>query len=124
MNIAYVQSGYPNIYHYFDQTIAKALHVLGESRQDSAFSEQELIQHSHINSHDLILTLLGNNLQTKTITMLQDKNIATAVWLTEDPYFIDDTIKPSFHLIMYLLLIQLLQRYTVKQVIRILIIYR
>ncbi|GAE30936.1 CgeB family protein [Alkalihalobacillus hemicellulosilyticus] len=96
MKVYYVHSGFQQIYAYLDQAIVHSLNELGLSKQTNAYNEVDLLNDCLIDPPDLILTLLGSNLSTHTIETLNRKRIPMAVWLTEDPYYIDHTVKQIF----------------------------
>ncbi|MCK0471939.1 glycosyltransferase [Halalkalibacter sp. APA_J-10(15)] len=96
MKIYYVQSGFQQIYAYLDQAIVRSLNELGLSEQIGPYNEAKLVDAIRAESPDFILTLLGSRLQSSTFKVLTRKGIPIAVWLTEDPYYIDETIKQIF----------------------------
>lgn len=94
MNIVYIPSGYPLVYEYFDRAIKK---VLQETYQNYTIVHpqqlKDTLQSNESNFPFFAFTLLGNHLSPRTIDLLKKNKIELAVWLTEDPFYIDQTIK-------------------------------
>ncbi|MCJ7841373.1 glycosyltransferase [Lederbergia sp. NSJ-179] len=99
MKILYISSGYPMIYHYLDRNIERALHYASQKcilfqphesidQLESILNEEEAPQFS--------LTLLGDHLSKQARNLLSDYHMKQAVWLTEDPFYIDQTIQRIF----------------------------
>ncbi len=100
MKILYIPSGFKRIYESFDQSIIKELAELHlEVRSFNILSGLDRLQ-SVIRSFrpNLVLTMVGVKMPLKIITWLRKQSIPTAIWLTEDPYYIDRSINliPNF----------------------------
>lgn len=93
MRILYIPSGYGKIYTSFNQSIEGAFQKLGMnmltiSATDRCFSEKlEAFQ------PDVALTMVGFQLPKEINELLRRKGIISAVWFTEDPYYIDQSIE-------------------------------
>lgn len=46
---------------------------------------------------DLVLVLLGDRFEGKVVEAIRESGIKTAVWLTDDPYYTDETVKYASH---------------------------
>ncbi len=95
MRILYIPSGFKRIYEYFDNSIIKELAIL----KHEVKSFNALLGLDHLQSivrsfrPNLVLTMVGIKMPTKIITWLREQGIPTAIWFTEDPYYIDRTLK-------------------------------
>ncbi|MCS0674054.1 glycosyltransferase [Cytobacillus firmus] len=92
MKILLVTSGYKGIYDYFETWIQDEL----SNKHDIKFFdfEQELSSLQeivHLFKPDLAFTLTGLRIPLAMLVWLKQQGIKTAVWLTEDPYYIDQT---------------------------------
>ena len=93
MKILYVPSGLKLIYKYFDEWITKAFITNGYPYR--IFDQYKKI--STLNTiiknfqPDLILTMVGFHYPKKLLKFLNQIDIPTAVWLTEDPYYMNKT---------------------------------
>lgn len=98
MNIVYISSGYPLVYEYLDRAIKK---VLQKEYQNYTIVHPKQLKNTqpfnNIKFPLFAFTLLGNRLSQQTIDFIKKNKIQLAVWLTEDPYYIDQTIKDIKH---------------------------
>ncbi|OIJ10390.1 hypothetical protein BKP37_17755 [Anaerobacillus alkalilacustris] len=94
MKILYIPSGFKKIYEYFDQTIMKELASLNhEVKSFNALLGVEKLQTIlQIYRPNLVLTMVGMKMRQEMITFLNKQSIPTAIWLTEDPFYIDRTL--------------------------------
>ncbi len=95
-NILFIPSGYPLIYHYLDKNIEEALYSTGQKY--IRFHPKEPIERlqtilSSNNSPVFAFTLLGDHLSDPVYDLLKHSSIKLAVWLTEDPYYMDRTLQ-------------------------------
>lgn len=94
MKLLYIASGYSKIYYYLDQSIQSTL--TNQHFKCLAIQPWELIEKfdSIITAFypDIVFTLLGNHIPQKTIQYFKKNNIKLAVWLTEDPFYIDTSL--------------------------------
>ncbi|KEK23388.1 CgeB family protein [Bacillus gaemokensis] len=94
MKLLYILSGYLKIYDYLDQSIQKAL--TDKDFEWIAVQPWDPIEKldSIVTSFqpDIVFTLLGNHIPQKTTQYFKEKNIKLAVWLTEDPFYIDTSL--------------------------------
>src|SRR4051794_3376128 len=96
MRILYVSSGYPRIYQFFDDCILSEFQKLPdvevkffqESCELSTFQSMCNQFQPHI-----IFTMLGDRLSRHTLEWIKEQSFRSILWLTEDPYFIDRSIK-------------------------------
>ncbi|EIT84635.1 protein CgeB [Fictibacillus macauensis ZFHKF-1] len=102
MRILFLSSGYFGIYQHFENCILSALKQEGhycrflsvyQSLGPSFPSFQSKVKHFQ---PDLVLTLNGFVLSEEVSSWLATKNIHRAVWMTEDPYYLDLS-KPIIH---------------------------
>ncbi|WP_026674158.1 CgeB family protein [Alkalihalobacterium bogoriense] len=95
MKIIYIPSGYGKIYTYFDQWIIKQLKEMTNGQVRSIHPTKELSYFKTICRSfqpDLVITLIGDKLPNDVLDWLKRKDIPLALWLTEDPYYIDHTV--------------------------------
>ncbi|WP_332694906.1 CgeB family protein [Halalkalibacter lacteus] len=98
MKILYIPSGYGQIYQSFDQSINRALTKLGHPVSCiSLFEEQKLKNAVNSFKPDVCITMIGFKMPTTTIEWLKKIGIKLAVWMTEDPYYIDQSLKLIDH---------------------------
>ncbi|PEJ04341.1 CgeB family protein [Bacillus toyonensis] len=94
MKLLYITSGYSKIYQYLDQSIQETL--INQNFEWLAVPPSELIQQLDFITTtfhpDIVFTLLGNHLPQKVIQYFKKMNIKLAVWLTEDPFSIDNSL--------------------------------
>ncbi|WP_254915283.1 DUF3880 domain-containing protein, partial [Bacillus thuringiensis] len=94
MKLLYITSGYSKIYQYLDQSIQGTL--IDQNFEWLAIQPSELIQQLDFITTtfhpDIVFTLLGNHLPQKAIQYFKKWNIKLAVWLTEDPFYIDTSL--------------------------------
>lgn len=92
MKILLISSDYNGIYEYFEAWIVKEMkkkhevmvyHIKGGLR-----SLQSLTKSFH---PEVAITLVGFKLPIRFVQWLKQQQIKTAVWFTEDPYYIDQT---------------------------------
>ncbi|MFC0470068.1 glycosyltransferase [Halalkalibacter kiskunsagensis] len=93
MNILYIPSGYGQIYQSFDQSILKAFKELGHQVKCVPSSGEEALKNAvKFFQPDIALTLTGFKMAQTVLDWLKNQGIKLAVWMTEDPYYIDRTI--------------------------------
>ncbi|MEH7191126.1 MULTISPECIES: CgeB family protein [Bacillus cereus group] len=94
MKLLYITSGYSKIYQYLDQSIQGTL--IDQNFEWLAVQPSELIQQLDFITTtfhpDIVFTLLGNHLPQKAIQYFKKREIKLAVWLTEDPFYIDTSL--------------------------------
>ncbi|MED2628857.1 DUF3880 domain-containing protein, partial [Bacillus thuringiensis] len=94
MKLLYITSGYSKIYQYLDQSIQSTL--INQNFEWLAVQPSELIQQLDFITTtfhpNIVFTLLGNHLPQKAIQYFKKSNIKLAVWLTEDPFYIDTSL--------------------------------
>ncbi|MCU5130617.1 DUF3880 domain-containing protein [Bacillus cereus] len=94
MKLLYITSGYSQIYQYLDQSIQRTL--IDQNFEWLAVQPSELIQQLDFITTtfhpDIVFTLLGNHLPQKATQYFKKRNIKLAVWLTEDPFYIDTSL--------------------------------
>ncbi|MED2766006.1 DUF3880 domain-containing protein [Bacillus thuringiensis] len=94
MKLLYITSGYSKIYRYLDQSIQRTL--IDQNFECLAVQPFELIEQLDFITAtfhpDIVFTLLGNHLPQKAIHYFKKRNIKLAVWLTEDPFYIDTSL--------------------------------
>ncbi|MBP1917368.1 spore maturation protein CgeB [Lederbergia galactosidilyticus] len=103
MNLIYVSSMYSKIYQYLDRNIENVL--LQFCDKCILFQPEQSIQRLQaiLNEHDRplwALILLGNHFPKQASDLLRKHNVKQAVWLTEDPYYMNKTLQ-NIHLYDY-----------------------
>lgn len=95
MKILYIPSGYKRVYDYFDDSIIHELKKL--KHQVKTFTVKENINtlKTTLSSFkpDLTLTMAGFKMPPSVLTLLKQLQTPRAIWLTEDPYYTDKTLK-------------------------------
>ncbi|MDR7001026.1 glycosyltransferase [Neobacillus niacini] len=93
MKILFIPSAYKGIYEWFEKSIITALRKNHEIRMfhiHSGFNELKIITQRF--KPDLVLTLVGFKFPLAMVQWLKKQEILTAVWFTEDPYYMDRTV--------------------------------
>lgn len=94
MKILYIPSGYKHIYKSFDDSIIRALRQSNHQvRCTSSKNADDLKRTVLTFQPELALTMVGFKMPPSIIQLLKKNGIRLAIWLTEDPYYIDRTIK-------------------------------
>ncbi|KAF0822378.1 glycosyltransferase [Cytobacillus firmus] len=92
MNILFVTSGYTGIYCYFENWVIRIFEKKHKVKifkpHYSLFHLQSIVKSC---KPDVVISLLGLKFSTKKLEWLRKQGIKTAVWFTEDPYFMDYT---------------------------------
>ncbi|PKG22760.1 CgeB family protein [Niallia nealsonii] len=93
MKILFISSGYKEIYEWFESCIQKELKIIGQDVEFFSIEKgmpdfQSLIAKFN---PDMAFTLVGFYLPADMLQYLKQRGIKTAVWLTEDPYYMDLT---------------------------------
>lgn len=93
MRILYLASGEKQIYPFFDKIITKELNNSGHSVHSILqINNPSKIREAIFSFQpEVILTLAGLRLQDELVNWIRTQGIKLAVWLTEDPYYIDIT---------------------------------
>ncbi|MEK3716735.1 CgeB family protein [Paenibacillus sp. FSL R7-0333] len=94
MNILFITSGFRAVYYFFEQSIVDAFRKAGhrcesftlKSGLDALKLKQQSLQ------PDLILVLAGLKITTPVLEFIQQTKGKSAIWLTEDPYYMDWTV--------------------------------
>ncbi|NQX44490.1 glycosyltransferase [Paenibacillus tritici] len=94
MNILFITSGFRAVYYFFEQSIVEAFQKAGHpcesfslrSGLDALKLKQQSLQ------PDLILVLAGLKITTPMLEFIQQTKGKSAIWLTEDPYYMDWTV--------------------------------
>lgn len=95
MRILLVASGHRGIYNSFEEWIQVELNkkhevIFFDFENGGMSSMQEIV---HTFKPEVMFTLIGVHIPTIQLQWLKQQGIITAVWFTEDPYYIDQTIE-------------------------------
>ncbi|MFC0562385.1 CgeB family protein [Halalkalibacter alkalisediminis] len=94
MKILYIPSGYGQIYQSFDLSILQSINQLNHQVRSIPFSEEETLKNVvHSFQPDIALTLTGFNMPYTMIEWIKKQGVKLVVWMTEDPYYIDRSLK-------------------------------
>ncbi|WP_209125683.1 glycosyltransferase [Alkalihalobacillus sp. BA299] len=96
MKILYIPSGYKQTYLYFDDSIIKELVNLKHQVKVFTIMRGSMVTLRSILTSfkpDLILTLAGLKMPRSALTLIKQVKIPIAIWMTEDPYYTDKTLK-------------------------------
>lgn len=95
MKLILIPSGVPFIYDYLDRSIECALfkHTSKPPIVVNADTFNDKLSMKPTEHPAVALAILGDQLSQSTIKKIKDLNIQLAVWLTEDPFYIDRTIQ-------------------------------
>ncbi|MFC0271914.1 glycosyltransferase [Metabacillus herbersteinensis] len=99
MKVLYITSGFPGIYQFFDNCIVNEMnnddHICKSFNHFQGIDSLKLIVLKF--EPDLVFTLTGFILPKEMTDWLRSKNIKLAVWMTEDPYYMDTSIGLASH---------------------------
>ncbi len=92
MKILFISSGYSGIYKFFEQWIMNELQRKYNVKLFDPLSGLGKLKNivNQFNP-EIAIILLGFKVPSKLIHWIKEKDIKTAVWLTEDPYYMDRT---------------------------------
>ncbi|MDQ0207873.1 CgeB family protein [Alkalicoccobacillus murimartini] len=97
MKILFLSSGYKGAYPYIEESLTKAFQqhsiTLCKKQCVSTLDELRLKQHCIAEKPDMIFTLLGYQLHESFLQWSKDQHIRVVIWLTEDPYMSDLSLK-------------------------------
>ncbi|PLR81747.1 protein CgeB [Bacillus sp. V33-4] len=93
MKVLYIPSGFPGIYYFFDNCIVNELRKQGHIC--NSFNHFKGLDSLMLNvsefAPELVLTMTGFILPNEMTEWLNTQHLKTAVWMTEDPYYMDRT---------------------------------
>jgi spore maturation protein CgeB len=92
MKILFITSSYKGIYDYFEDWIVSELrknHEVEFFHFKDGLSNLQLLTRKF--NPEVALTLVGFKLPIQMVHWLKKQQVKTAVWFTEDPYFMDRT---------------------------------
>ena len=93
MKILLISSGYSGIYPYFEKAIEEAFiffdHIVTKIHPKHTIEAIEIIESF---KPDVIITMVGFNIDEKLMDFLKKMNSTRCIWLTEDPFYIDMSI--------------------------------
>ncbi|UQZ33228.1 spore maturation protein cgeB [Paenibacillus sp. PK3_47] len=96
IHVMYVASGKGYPYSPLDDAVLYSLQKL-TAKVTVTDVHQNLVEQAAVQRPDLILVLDGLDLSTEKIAELRSKGFKTAIWLTDDPYYTDYTMKIVVH---------------------------
>ncbi|MBY8914052.1 glycosyltransferase [Bacillus sp. YC2] len=93
MNVLYIRSGYKGIYTYFDRWIEEGF--LQSSVRFFSVSElqADTIRSIQVFKPDFAFMMAGDRIPSEWLTWLKTEQIPVYVWLTEDPFYFDVSLK-------------------------------
>ncbi|PAE26333.1 MULTISPECIES: glycosyltransferase [Bacillaceae] len=90
MRILFISSGYTGIYNFFEEWIMRELKKKNKVKLlDPLTGTRNLITMVNQFKPEIAIALVGFNVPSHLIQWLKTQKIKTAVWLTEDPYYMD-----------------------------------
>ncbi|MED4533615.1 glycosyltransferase [Metabacillus fastidiosus] len=95
MKILYIHCGYETIYPYLEDWLIKGFEA-NRIEVEIISSEPSLqdVQQMIINKKPLFaFTMIGNKLHIDLIKFLKQEQIPLVIWLTEDPYYTDQSLQ-------------------------------
>lgn len=95
MKVLYVEPGYKGIYTFFDDWIkaAAAKISLDFFSLSPSVRPTDLAEIIHEYKPNIILMILATKIPLSLIEVIKNSNIPVAVWLTEDPFYLDTSLK-------------------------------
>jgi spore maturation protein CgeB len=102
MKIVLILSGYSGIYPYFERSIEDIFLQLNFTiTKVNPEYNQETVEVINKMNPDIIMTLVGYKMDRKLIEFLKKKESLLCIWLTEDPFYSDNSMEiiEDFHFI-------------------------
>lgn len=96
LHVMYVASGKGYPYSPLDEAVLSAVQKQ-TARVTVTDVRQNLVELAGADRPDLVLVLDGMDLPTEQIDQLRGWGVRTAIWLTDDPYYTDFTLKIVLH---------------------------
>jgi len=96
VHVMYVASGKGYPYSPLDEAVLSSLQTL-TTQVTVTDVRQNLVELASANRPDLVLVLDGMDLPLDQISVLRGLGVRTAIWLTDDPYYTDFTMKIVAH---------------------------
>lgn len=94
MKILFITSGFKGIYTFFEESIMKSFKNLGNECEP--FTEHKDLEKLKLKIQllqpDLILVMTGFKMSKPLLEFLKQSKVTSAIWMTEDPYYMDWTI--------------------------------
>ncbi|WP_144550634.1 glycosyltransferase [Bacillus sp. X1(2014)] len=93
MNILFISSGFLGIYPIFEDTIEKAFKTMNHSiAKITPMYTEETVELIESLDPDFVFAFVGYKVDYKLIQILKQRGTTLGVWLTEDPYYIDQSV--------------------------------
>jgi len=102
MKIAFISSGYSGIYPYLEKSIQNSLLELNHSSITiTPEYNLENIEKMESFQPDFVLVFVGYKVTSALLQFLKKKGYTLGIWLTEDPFYIDESVSlcDAFHYI-------------------------
>ena len=96
MKILFISSGYDRIYNHFEDWILRELRTKHEViffQINKGLPSLKSLTKSF--KPEAAITLVGKELPIRMVQWLKSQQVKTAVWFTEDPYYMDQTAELS-----------------------------
>ncbi|EKN63431.1 glycosyltransferase [Schinkia azotoformans] len=94
MKFLLISSGYLGIYPYLEQSISDALLAHNVSiKMITPNYNLDTLEQIESFQPDFVLAFAGYNLQQKLLQFLKQKKFTLGIWFTEDPFYIDESIR-------------------------------
>ncbi|WP_054941678.1 CgeB family protein [Paenibacillus ihuae] len=94
MRILFITSGYRAVYSFFERSIVEAFQHAGHYCEPFVLSKDlnALQQREQSLLPDLIVAMTGLKIPKPILEFIRQTNVKSAIWLTEDPYYMDLTL--------------------------------
>lgn len=102
MKILFISSGYSGIYPYFEHAIEAAFSAFNHPcLKINPEYNHETIEQIHRFQPDFVLAFVGYKIPPSFLQFLKQQGYALGIWFTEDPYYMDESIRLAgdFHFI-------------------------
>ncbi|MED3981907.1 DUF3880 domain-containing protein [Priestia megaterium] len=95
MKVLYIYSGYHGIYDYLEESIIESFKKNGFEvlTLPATASINDFSEVFNNNQLSVVFTLMGASISRQIHEFLGDKPIPFCIWLTEDPFYIDKSLK-------------------------------
>lgn len=94
MKIIFITSGYRAIYSFFEQCVITAIQNAGHFCETFTLNQDlnALKLMKQTLQPDLIVAMTGLKISTPILEFLKQADVKSAIWMTEDPYYMDWTL--------------------------------
>ncbi|KWX74766.1 CgeB family protein [Paenibacillus jilunlii] len=94
MRVIFITSGFRAVYHFFEQSVVEAFQNAGHYCESFTLNNglNALMLMKQSLQPDLIFAMAGLKISKPILEFLKESKVKSAIWMTEDPYYMDWTL--------------------------------